>query len=357
MLKSVEKAGVRGVRSGRNPVQVTPEDFFSDSRTLRATFASLIGAEESRIAIIPSVSYGIANAARNIKLQRNEEVIVVSEQFPSNYYAWQRLCEDTGGVLKVVDSPESLDERGKKWNERVLEAIGARTRVVALAHTHWADGTKFDLEAIRARTEEVGSLLIVDGSQSVGALPFDVKRIRPDALICTGYKWLLGPYSIGLAYYGPHFDNGRPIEENWINRRDSEDFSSLVVYNQAYQPGALRYEVGEHSNFILVPMMIKALEQINRWGVDNIQEYCAALTRAAATELRALDCWVEDEAYRGGHILGVRLRADMDVEKVKASLQQNRIYVSFRGQAIRVAPHLYNTARDLDRFVRVLARA
>ncbi len=356
MMKSVEKAGIRGVRAGRNPVGVTPEDFFTESTTLRAAFARIINADEKRVAIIPSVSYGMANVAANVPLAARDEVIVAAEQFPSNYYVWQRACEDHGAVFKIVGPGETLPQRGKRWNEKILESISERTRVVTIAHAHWTDGTKFDLEAIRRRTKDVGALLVVDGSQSVGALPFDVAKIQPDALICTGYKWLLGPYSIGMAYFGPSFDNGRPIEENWINRLNSEDFTSLVTYNPHYQPGALRYEVGEHSNFILVPMMIKALEQIERWGVKNIQEYCVSLTGHVENELRDLGCWVEDTPYRAGHILGIRLRADMDVAKVKEAFRENRTYVSFRGSAIRVAPHLYNTPTDLNRLVRTLKR-
>ena len=131
----------------------------------------------------------------------------------------------------------------------------------------------FNLEQIRKRTRDVGALLIIDGTQSVGVLPFDVKKIQPDALVCAGYKWLLGPYSIGLAYYGEYFDDGKPIEESWLNRMDSEDFSALVNYQASYQSGALRYDVGEHSNFVLVPMLIKSIKQLNQWGVANAQEY------------------------------------------------------------------------------------
>ncbi|MEQ9007935.1 MAG: aminotransferase, partial [Ekhidna sp.] len=112
-------------------------------------------------------------------------------------------------------------------------------------------------------------------------LPYSVKEIRPDALICAGYKWLMGPYSIGLAYYGAAFDGGEPIEENWINRLNSEDFSNLVNYQPEYQEMALRYEVGEHSNFILVPMLHQAIRQILNWQPDNIQVYTQELLREA----------------------------------------------------------------------------
>jgi selenocysteine lyase/cysteine desulfurase len=355
MLKSVEKAGLRGLRRKRNPIEITPADFYDEGELLREEFAKLVNiVAPKRIAIIPSVSYGLASVAKNLNIERGQHVIVAGEQFPSNYYPWQSLTAETGSELKVIAPEKTLKDRGKKWNEKILESINTNTKAVAIANTHWADGTKFDLEAIRKRTRDVNALLIVDGTQSVGALPFDVQKIQPDALVCAGYKWLLGPYSIGLAYYGEYFDNGKPIEESWINRLNSEDFTALVNYQDAYQPGALRYDVGEHSNFILVPMMLRALVQLNRWGTTNIQEYCHSITATAIGVLKVKGLWVEDEPYRASHLFGIRLPEGTSVEKIKKTFVENRIYVSWRGDAIRVAPNIYNKESDLKKLVKVL---
>lgn len=356
LLKSVEKAGIRGLRRKRNPAEISAEDFFTDSALLRREFAKLIDtADPSRIAIIPSVSYGMATIARNLSLHAGEEMIVVAEQFPSNYYSWENLCRESGATLRVIQPPETTLSRGKIWNERILDAIGAKTRAVAIGNVHWADGTRFLLDRIRQRTREVGALLIVDGSQSVGALPLSVNEIEPDALVCAGYKWLMGPYALALAYYGPHFDDGKPIEESWINRQDSQNFSQLVIYNTNYQQGAGRYEVGEHSNFILIPMLLKAIQQLNRWGVGNIQQYCSAISKNAILTLQETGFPIEEEDYRAGHLFGVRFRGD-NSQKIKEGLEKSRINVSYRGDAIRVSPNVYNREEDLSRLVKVLLK-
>ncbi len=355
LLKSVEKAGMDGIKRKRNPADLPPESFFTESIKLRKEFAKVINAKESnRIVIIPSASYGLANVAANLKINRTQNIVIAAEQFPSNVYPWRRACEESGAQLKTVQPPETLIGRGKIWNARILEAIDGNTKLVALGHVHWADGTRFDLMEIRKRTREVGALLVIDGTQSVGALPFDVNKIDPDALVCAGYKWLLGPYAIGLAYFGSYFDQGRPIEENWINRKLSEDFSSLVIYQNEYQPGALRYEVGERSNFILAPMMTTALRQINQWKPKNIQDYCAKITREPIQLLRQTGFGIEDENYRGHHLFGVRLPKNTDMEKTKLRLKENKISVSVRGDAIRVSPNVYNTENDLMKLVKVL---
>jgi selenocysteine lyase/cysteine desulfurase len=355
LLKEVEKAGIRGIRTKRRPFAITPEDFFLESDQLRKEFARTINASEpSRIVIIPSASYGLANVAANLNLTKGKEIIVAGEQFPSNIYPWHSLCEKTGATVKAVAPPDTPEQRGMKWNEAVLNAITESTAAVAIANFHWADGTRFDLQAIRKRTREVGALLIVDGTQSVGAFPFDVATILPDALVCAGYKWLMGPYSIGLAYYGPAFDNGTPIEHNWINRKNSEDFTRLVNYEEQYQDGALRYEVGEHSNFILVPMLLKAVQQINRWNPQAIQEYCKQITEEPILRLIEHGYQIEDEAWRGSHLFGIRLPQGREIGALKQKLAERKIFVSVRGNAIRVSPNVYNRKEDLEKFVRVL---
>ena len=356
LLKSVEQAGIDGIKRKRIPVNTTPSDFFTETEILREKYAQLINVKDpKRIVIIPSVSYGISTVAKNVRLKKGQKVLVLSEQFPSNYYPWKRLCDEQEGVLEIVEAPKSAS-RGEAWNEKILNAIDESVAVVAMAHVHWADGTLYDLEAIRKKCTSVGALLIIDGTQSVGALPFDVEKIQPDALICAGYKWLLGPYSIGLAYYGKVFDNGIPLEENWINRDDSEDFAGLVNYNDDYQPGSLRYEVGEHSNFILVPMMLTAIQQLNSWGAANIQAYCKDLFAAANDQLIDYGYTIEDPKYRSSHLFGIRNSDASKLEMVKLALQEKKISVSVRGDAIRVAPHIYNDKADVEKFVRILTK-
>ncbi|MCE2994458.1 MAG: aminotransferase class V-fold PLP-dependent enzyme [Cyclobacteriaceae bacterium] len=356
LLKSVEKAGLKGMLRKRNPFSITPTDFFTETEKLRTEYARLINVKESnRIVIIPSVSYGIATVAKNLNLSAGDNVIVAAEQFPSNYYSWSELVHERGAELKVVSSIQGAG-RGKIWNERILESINSKTKLVALGHVHWADGTLFQLTEIRKRTRDVGALLVIDGTQSVGALPFDVQKIQPDALICAGYKWLMGPYSIGLAYYGDFFDNGKPLEENWINRKDSENFAGLVNYQNDYQPSALRYEVGEHSNFIAVPMLLAAIQQINQWKPSNIQAYCEKISRKALAQLTDAGFWIEDPKFRGHHLFGIRLPENINRDKVVESLKKNKISVSFRGDAIRVAPHVYNSETEMNKLASVLKK-
>lgn len=357
LLKDAEKAGINALRRKRNPIDIKPIDFFNESDVLREEYAKLVnGKDANRFAMIPSVSYGMANVAKNVNIKKDQHIVLTTDQFFSNYHPWKALCDETGASIKSVSAPDEFIDRGKKWNERILDAIDKNTKVVAIPNVHWVDGTKFDLLAIRKRTNEVGALLIIDGTQSVGALPFDLHKIQPDALVCGSYKWLLGPYSIGLAYYGEHFTNGKPIEESWMNRLGSENFSD-VSYKESYKPGALRYEVGEHSNFIHVAMLMKSLQKLNQWKPERIQEYCSSITTNSVTKLKENGFIIEDEAWRGAHMFGIRLPKGADLEKIKASLLKHKIYVSVRGNAIRISQNVYNREEDLTKLTKVLIKA
>ncbi|MCF8244596.1 MAG: aminotransferase class V-fold PLP-dependent enzyme [Saprospiraceae bacterium] len=348
----VEFAGYQAIAKKTMPYEILVPDFFEPVNHLKSLFSKLINCDDpERIAIVPSVSYGISSVVKNVKIGTGQNIVAIDEIFPSNFYPWRRLTMENGGEIKVVKRPDEIEGRGRIWNERLLEAIDNQTVAVAVPNVHWADGTLFDLRAIRLRANEVGAMLIVDGTQSVGALPFDLAEIQPDALVCGGYKWLLGPYSMGMAYFGERFDNGVPIEESWMNRKDSERFENLTSYQDTYKPKAHRYNMGENSQFIGVPMLTAALELILGWGVKNIQEYCKNLSAPYIQHLVELGFHLEQQAYRCNHLIGVRLPAEINLEAVKNATVQRNVYVSYRAGAMRISPHLYNDSKDFERLV------
>jgi len=260
-LRTVRTVGEEAVARKSRPWEIIPHDFFEDSETARELFAELVGGEAEGAAIIPSVSYGMAVATANVPVEAGQSVVVLEEQFPSNVYPWRELAKRMGA--EVVTVPRPADHN---WTGAVLEYVDERTAVVAVPNCHWTDGSFVDLVRVGERAREVGAALVVDATQSLGAHPLDVSEVRPDFLVCAAYKWLLGPYSLGFLYVGEDYREGTPIEHNWISREGSEDFAGLVEYTDAYGPGARRYDVGERSNFVLLPMANEALRRILTWG-------------------------------------------------------------------------------------------
>ena len=342
-------AGERGLRRKQNPWGIASKDFFTGSEAVRALFARLINAESGDIAFAPAVSYGMAQAAANITLSKSQTIVTLAEQFPSNVYPWMDLAGRTGARFVTVPRPADDD-----WTAALLASIDSSTGVVAVPNCHWTDGGLIDLAAVGAACRRVGAVLCVDGAQSVGALPFDVKRIDPDYLVAPCYKWLLGPYSFGFLYVAPRRQSGRPIEHNWIARRNSEDFAGLVNYQREFQDGARRFDVGERSNFALMPVAQASVKLIGEWSVPRILTTLALRTEAIAQRARAefgIDSVPADR--RAGHYLGLRFRGGVPSD-LPARLAAENVHVSVRGSAMRVTPHLWNTDADVERLFTVL---
>lgn len=355
--QAVQEAGIAGLRRKAVPTGIAPSDFFEDAERARRLFAGLIGAPDpARVALVPAVSYGAAIVARSLRPRRGGRVVMLEGQFPSNVYAWRSLA-DREGLDVVTVKPPDHGPRGEAWNRALLDAIDERTVLVALPQVHWTDGTRFDLAAAGRAARAQDAIFVVDATQSIGAMSFDVAGCGVDAVFCAGYKWLLGPYGMGFTWLGPRFDDAVPLEETWIGRGGSEDFRGLVDYRDDYQPGAARFDVGERSNFILLPMLVAALELVTEWSPARIQDYCAHLMRPAIDDARALGFDVEPEEWRSAHLFGLRTPGGLDNAVLQAALAERGVHVSLRGSAVRVSPNVYNDARDATAFVEALRAA
>ncbi len=346
--RSVE-AGERGLRRKTRPWEIRPPHFFDESERAREVFAQLIGAQPGDVAIVPSVSYGIDVAAANVAISRGDRIVVLEEQFPSNVYPWRRLAQARDAQIVTVARPEDYD-----WTPRVLDAMGPASAVVALPAVHWTDGSRIDLVAVGRRCREIGAQLVLDITQSLGAAPFAVSDIQPDWLACATYKWLLGPYSLGFLYASPAAQDRAPIENGWIAREGSQDFAGLVRYRDEFDSGARRYDVGERANFALLPAAITSLEQIDEWGVDGIAASLESVTDRIASEVARLDLVPVPRERREAHLMGVRFPSGLPDGLVER-FAERRVYVSIRGDSVRIAPHLFNNERDVDRLLEVLA--
>jgi selenocysteine lyase/cysteine desulfurase len=348
LLNRAVEAGREAAARKARPWEIHPQDFFTDSERARGLFATLLGCPTDDVAIVPSASYGLAVAAQNLEIGVGRRVLVLPDQFPSNVYVWRTAAARSGGEVVTVPEPEDGD-----LTRAILDVLDERVVVAALPHCRWTDGALLDLERIGLRCREVGAALVVDATQSLGALPFDLRAIQPDFVACPGYKWLLGPYSFGYLYVAAAHQDGRPLEENWIGRERSEDFAGLTRYRDRYQPGARRFDMGERSNFTLLPMSMVALEQLLAWGIERIAATLRARTRTIAKRAAELGLAPTPEDRRPGHYLGIRFPGGPPPHLLER-LAAKGVYLSVRGDSLRVTPHLYNDEEDVERLFEAL---
>jgi selenocysteine lyase/cysteine desulfurase len=350
-LHAVRTAGEVALARRARPWTIAAADWFADAERLRGLFARIVGADAESIALVPATSYGFAVAARNLPLRAGQQVLVLAQEYPSGIYTWRAAARRSGAHIRTV-----AREPGQSWTDAVLAGLDERVAIVSVPNVHWTDGSLVDLAPIAARTRELGARLVIDGSQSLGAMPLDVNELRPDFLITVGYKWLLGPFSVGYLFVAEEHRHGEPLEENWILRAGSEDFARLVDYRDEYQPGARRFDVGERTKFELVPMAIAALEQICQWTVPRVAATLAGRTSAIARQAARLGLDPMPGSQRGPHMLGVRLPEPARSRAIGALTDVN-CFAALRGASLRISPHLHITDQDVDRLFAGLATA
>lgn len=351
LSEDVVAAGRAGLERKMRPWTIVAPDFFEPVEAVRTDFARLIDADADGVAVLPAVSYGIALAAQNLPVAAGQRIVLLDEQFPSNVYSWYDSAERNDAAVVTVPRPQDGD-----WTTAVLDHIDERTAIVTVETCHWTDGGLLDLVAIGERVRAAGAAFVVDGTQSIGAMPFDIAAIRPDFLVTALYKWMLAPYGAALMWCAPGHREGRPLERSWITRRGSGDFAHLVDYTREMRPGARRYDVGQTADFAKIPALQAAFTQTLSWGVDRICAYIARLNERVAERGTGLGLSVAPKHLRAPHLMGLHL-AGADPEAVAGAMARANVHVSVRGDSMRIAPHVYNDERDVDRLIGALGAA
>lgn len=350
--KRMEEIGRATLESLKHPWNFSPEGFFTETEKTRSMAGALLGVSAETIAFVPSASYGIATAARNITVNKGDVILLLEGQFPSNVYEWHDVARDTGAEMVTVKTPTDHD-----WTSAILaclDEIGERLALAALANVHWSNGALIDLEKIAPIVRASGAALVLDLTQSLGAMKTNVTKIDPDFAVTACYKWLMGPYSTGLLYVAPRHHDGHGLEQNWIARAGSEDFARLVNYRDQYQPGARRFDVGERSNFTLMPLLQEALRQVGEWGIENIAESLNAINHQLAQICRDAGFNPIPDNHRGPHMLGVDVGLETG-EILMARLKEEGISASLRGSMLRIAPHLWIDDYDIEHFKKLIS--
>ncbi|PWW01948.1 selenocysteine lyase/cysteine desulfurase [Hoeflea marina] len=350
---SAVEAGIRGARVKGAPWEMTIDSFYDEVERARELAAGFIGASAADIAVIPATSYGIAVAAANVPTPAGSIILMMENEHTSHRYAWYELAGRSGARVVTVQR-----QSGQSWGEAMVAAIlgsAAPVSVVAGTLVHWFEGMSVDIDPVAEAAHAVGASLVLDGTQWVGAVPFDVTRVRPDFLSFATYKFLIGPYRLGFLYADPAWhEKGRPIEFHSWNRSGGERSDFYLETMPDYLPGARRFDMGERSDFAVLPVAIEAMELLRNWGIEAVNERLTFLNRRIWAEAERQGFGGPEPRHRAGHIavveLGQKYRADLG-----QALREKGAFVTVRGTKLRITPHVYNEERDVVRLFELVA--
>ncbi|HLG82447.1 MAG TPA: aminotransferase class V-fold PLP-dependent enzyme [Bradyrhizobium sp.] len=320
----------------------------------RAAAARLINADADDIALTPSVSYGVATAAKVLAIPRGSRVIVLENDHSSPVLEWRTCAAAQGFTVETVSQPDDGD-----WTSAVLAIIdrpGAPpVGLASISSVHWSDGGLIDVDAVGAALRRQGALFLIDATQSVGVLAMDVRRLDPDFVLFPTYKWLLGPYGRAFMYIAKRHQGGIPLEQTAYGRRDVRAENAVYFADLRYASDARRFDMGERDHFISMEMASIGMEMAAEWGAREIGERLSMLTERIAQELRGLALGVPDRSLRAPHILSLGFKGGMPAGLIEG-LAAEGIFVAPRLGRMRISPHVYNDESDADRFVAALTR-
>ena len=346
----VEKAINKGCKLETEPWKIDPEfHFFHQIKETKIIFSNLFNISYKNVSLIPSASYGISTAANNIKLTKTKnKILILKDQFPSNVYPWMELSKKQEGVLEIID-----DLNETTLTEEIINKISEEVAVVAIPNIRWTDGYIIDLKKVSDACKKFDVNLILDLTQSAGAMQIDLKEINPEFAIIANYKWMLGPYSTGFLYISDKFIDGVPLEETWIGRKNSQDFSKLTDYQSLYNSDSIRFDMGQRANFSLLPGVKAALEQLHDWSIRKIENTLYQNNLIICKGLSELGFEILSEKNRAPHFISARLPG-YDGNLFINILKKNKIFISERSGFLRITPHLWNNEEDFFKLINCL---
>ena len=330
----------------------------------RAAAARLINADPADIALIPSISYGVATAAKVLAIARGARVIVLENDHSSPVLEWQTRADAQGFAIETIHQPDDGD-----WTSAVLAAIersGAPpVGLASISSVHWSDGGLIDIEKVGAALRQRGASFLIDATHSAGVLTMDVRRLDPDFVIFPTYKWLLGPYGRAFLYIARRHQGGIPLEQTSFGRRDVRAENAVYFADVGYLPDARRFDMGERDHFISMEMASIGMEMMAEWGASAVVQRLLMLTERIAESLRGIGVSAPERRFRAPHILSLNFKNlgfknlgfdnGMPTGLIEG-LATEGIYVAARLGRMRISPHVFNDEADADRFVAALAK-
>ena len=340
-------AQVEMTRRRSAPHLVTFEDQFGTLARCRALVSTMINAEPEEIGLATNTGSGINLAAWGFPLGPGDEVVVPDCEFPANMYPWLAAARARGFSLHVVPLRDGVLDQVALLNAVARPGV----RAVSVSWVGFSNGSVADLERIGAQCRMRDILFVVDGIQGLGALTIDVKRTPVDVFACGAQKWLLGPWGAGFTYVRRAvLERITPQPVSWMAVRGSDDFSRLVDYDLAWRDDARRFEqiTLAYQDFA---GMAASLDLLRELGVAAVSAHIVSCTGQLLARAREMGIQLVSTVENHAGIASIR---PSDAPASSERLTNAGVIHSLREGTIRLAPHCYTTAEDIDRTIAAL---
>ena len=317
--------------------------------SLHKSAAKLINATSNDIAAGSSATELLSSLAWAIMPNKNQNVVSTNIVFPSTVYPWMRVASSTGCEIRLSKEKNNLIN-----TIDIIELIDDSTSVVCISHVEYTNGQVFDLDILCEAAHRHDALLIIDATQSAGAIPIDVNKTPVDAVVCGSYKWLCGPFGAAFMYVSPKLSE--KIEPGLVGFRSHKNMWELDPSRVDYPDSAKKFEFSTMA-FGCALGLAKSIDFINDIGVEAIFKYNRRLADTLVENLRSQSAVITSSENNNRSSIVTAYFKNKDSNKIIEYLKKRKVYVSLRGKAIRFSPHLYNTIDDISNANKEIDRA
>ena len=311
-------------------------------RELHQVASRLINAVPEDIAAGSSATELLCSLAWAISPSKDQNVVSTEIVFPSTVYPWQRVASSTGCEIRLAKEKDNFIH----INE-IITLIDQHTAVVCISHVEYGNGQTFDLHLLAEAAHNHGALLVVDATQSAGAIPIDVQACPVDALISGAYKWLCGPFGAAFMYLAPHLQT--KLEPGLVGFRSHKNMWDLDASRIDYPQTAQKFEFSTMA-FGCAVGLTRAINFLNDVGVENIFQHNRQLADRLIEGLQTRGAVITSPLEDKSRSSIVRAHFEnIGSNKIIQSFKRAGVFVSRRGDSIRFSPHLYNSISDIDK--------
>jgi selenocysteine lyase/cysteine desulfurase len=333
------------------PHRIPDDAFLEVPRRLRAALARLIDADPEDIILGNSASYGLDLLARGLSWREGDEVLFVHGEFPATIFPW-RVLERHGVTLRFLHAAAG----GAPEADEVAAALTPRTRVFCTSWVNSFTGHAIDVRAIGERCRAANVIFALNASQGLGARTIDVSDATVDAVVCCGYKWLLGPYGTGFAWVRPELRQTlEPPHAYWFPNVWGQT-SGMLTYTLRDDLGTRAFDLFDTANFLNFAPWTAAIELLLSAGIAEVAHYDEALIQYLLDRIPTDRYQLVSPVAgpRRSSLAVIRPTGDDDAESIQRALEMAGVDAAIRAGAVRFSPHLYNTPADIDRAARAL---
>ncbi|MCX8106867.1 MAG: aminotransferase class V-fold PLP-dependent enzyme [Ignavibacterium album] len=324
------------------------DDYFAFMKVYEETkklLGELINADPDRIAFIDNTSTGLNILATGIQWKEGDRVLLNDAEFPANVYPFLNL-ERLGVKVDFVNS-----EGGIVSAEDLISNVKPETKIISVSFVQFLSGYKIDLEKLGSFCRANNIILSIDGIQGIGALDFDVKKLKIDFLSCGTQKWLFGAQGLGFIYLTKELQSQiHPAYVGWLS---VEDAWNILDYKMELKKSANVFEGGT-LNSLGIYIFNTSLKMLKDFGFDRIEDRVISNTEYLRNKLNEMGIKTLTDGVDKKHLSGITTFKTDNTEKLYKYLEDEKIVCSLREGYIRLSPHFYNTIEDIDRVINAI---